>query len=113
MTHRAWLGTSFAIDDFVLPEPAEDNYVRYGIAQREVCPDTEREHVQFYIEFTRPVRMAHVKRIVADPAAHLEQRRGTRDQARQYCSKEETRKPGTQPQEVPLWIADLILFYTD
>lgn len=103
MASRSWLITSFALDDFVLPQPGDETALRYGIVQREVCPDTERPHYQGYLEFTRPVRFAHVKRICEDNAMHCETRKGTRDDARNYCRKEETRAPGFEPQEVGTW----------
>ncbi len=105
MVSRSWCGTSFAVQDFVLPQPTEENKVRYGVAQLEVAPDTGRQHVQFYLEFTTGVRMAHVKRIVDDHACHLEKRHGTRDQAREYCRKQDSRAPGAEPYEVGDWEA--------
>lgn len=105
MTARSYLVTSFALDGFVLPSPSEENAVRYAIAQRECCPDTQRTHIQAYVEFHRPVRLTHVQRVLGDPTAHCEPRRGSRDQARDYCRKLETRVADTQPQEVGHWKA--------
>lgn len=67
--------------------------VRYAVWQLERCPQTQRPHIQGYIEFNSPLRISAVKRIVGD-AAHLEQRRGTREQAREYCQKEDSRAAG-------------------
>lgn len=65
--------------------------VRYVVHQHELCPETARDHWQGYIEFNKAVRMAEVKRILADRGVHLEQRRGTRAEARAYCMKTDTR----------------------
>jgi len=50
------------------------------------------EHVQGYIEFSRVLRRNQV--IHGFNRAHLELRRGSRDQARDYCRKEDTRVCG-------------------
>lgn len=46
-------------------------------------------HYQGYVEFGQPVSMLQLKRNL--PTAHLERRKGTAQQARDYCMKEETR----------------------
>ncbi len=48
------------------------------------------EHFQGYIEFKRRLGMATVKRLLGG-RAHLEVRRGTQSQARDYCMKDDTR----------------------
>lgn len=49
-------------------------------------------HIQGYIEFTSPMRLNAVKKIL--PRAHLERRRGTAQQAADYCGKDDTRVDG-------------------
>jgi len=51
------------------------------------CP-----HLQGYIELTTPRRMSFLKKII--PRAHFERRRGTKKQAIEYVTKEETRVQG-------------------
>ena len=92
MTSRNWLFTSYKTEENF--DFSENESVRYAIWQKEKCPTTNREHWQGYIEFNNGYRMAYVKNILRDGAAHLEQRRGTREQARDYCSKEESRLEG-------------------
>jgi len=41
-----------------------------------------------------------VKRILGDPAAHLEARKGSAIEASEYCQKDESRKAGTLPVEL-------------
>jgi len=50
------------------------------------------DHIQGYVEFTQPVRMSHLKKLF--PTGHFEKRRGTRLQAVEYVTKEDTRKEG-------------------
>jgi len=50
-------------------------------------------HLQGYIEFNKPMRLAALKKI-SGAQAHWEVRRGTEAEAIAYCQKEETRKNG-------------------
>jgi len=50
------------------------------------------EHYQVYIEYKNPRKFTTIKNKF--PRAHIEPRKGTRSQAREYCSKEETRISG-------------------
>lgn len=68
-----------------------DSAVRYAIWQGETG-EQGTPHLQGYIEFTRPVRLPHCAVLI--PRAHFEPRRGTREQAIAYCSKQETRTCG-------------------
>lgn len=52
------------------------------------------KHIQGYIEFTKPVRMTVVKAVLVCQFAHVDPRRGNRQQALAYVSKEETRQSG-------------------
>lgn len=58
---------------------------RYMIYGREIG-EGGTPHLQGYVEFDAPKRMGAVSKML--PRAHLEKRRGTRDQARDYCMKE-------------------------
>lgn len=70
-----------------------------GVAyQREICPSTGRAHWQGYVEFARPVKRPQAQREIGDDKAHLESRKGTRQQAIEYATKEKTRLAGTEPQ---------------
>lgn len=77
----------------------EKENVKYAIWQLEVCPDTERKHVQGYMELPKVTRPGAAKKLFVEAFArtvHIEKRRGTREQAVKYCSKEESRAPGTE-----------------
>lgn len=62
--------------------------IRYAIYGKETCPTTGKVHWQSYIEFYKPCRIAGVKKIFGDKTLHAEVRRGTREEARDYCKKE-------------------------
>lgn len=76
--------------------------IKYCIFQREIGEKKETEHIQLYIEFTRGVEFERIKKWF--PYAHIESRKGSREQARLYCSKDETRKEGHQPIEIGEWL---------
>lgn len=52
-------------------------------------------HLQGVISFEKKVRPKNIFNF--SQAAHWEKMKGTFEQARDYCSKEDTRKPGSQP----------------
>lgn len=60
---------------------------RYHIYGYEIG-ENETPHLQGYIEFDKVVRLSGMKKLIA--RAHFEQRRGTREQAREYCMKDGT-----------------------
>lgn len=72
-----------------LPRVDRERYVSW---QREIAPTTGTPHIQGYIELDAPVRYAHIHR--AWPTAVLAVRRGTREQARDYTRKSESRDEG-------------------
>lgn len=84
--------------------PKYGPHVRYAVSQKEKCPTTGREHYQGYVEFTKPLRLAAAQAQLGEEKAHLEPRRGTREQARDYCKKLETRIE--DPQEHGTWIQE-------
>ena len=77
----------------------------YLVYQVEVSPTTGAFHIQGYVEFARSVRLNSAKKLLGDPAAHLEPRQGSRDQARAYCMKEDSRADHEQagPWEFGEW----------
>lgn len=79
--------------------PPMPEYVRYCVYQRECCPETQREHFQCYAEFSKLVKLGGLKKWL--PNAHFEERRGTREQARDYCMKRESRV--AEPVEYGSW----------
>lgn len=75
-------------------------YHRYSIFQKEKG-ESGTEHYQGYTEFENPVAWTALKKL--HTGIHVEQRRGTREEARDYCKKEDTQLEG--PFEIGTWIS--------
>lgn len=103
---RSAVFTSFdltRIYEWVLSKPIEVRYLTWNV---EIAPETGREHLQGYVEFFRPHRLNAIKQILGDDSMHIEPRRGTRDEARAYAQKEDTRHPDWETfYEIGEWIA--------
>lgn len=85
---QAWCLTFHEEYDFEVSCSNPDD-VKYFICGKEICPTTNKSHGQAYMELVRPMRMAGVKTLLGSDTVHCEPRRGTRDQARDYCMKED------------------------
>jgi len=92
MSHRAWCWTwnnpPTGEPDFTLPLHGKERYVVWQLEKG----DQGTPHFQGYIEMVSPTRLASMKDWL--PSAHFEPRRGTPQQARDYCMKEEGRLAG-------------------
>lgn len=94
MTQRSWCFTTYQ-------EPITTwKNIRYLIYQKEQCPSTNRIHYQGYCELNKSARLVTMKKYVGQ--GHYERRQGTRDQARAYCQKEDSRLE--QPKEIGTWL---------
>lgn len=90
---RGWCFTLFSFHAnhvLILRGLVERNDARYVIFGRERCPRSGRRHLQGYVYFQNPLRMAGVKSLLGDEfgGIHLESAKGTPEQNRVYCSKE-------------------------
>jgi len=72
-------------DEVQLRSPPE--HVRYMVYQHEVGEEGT-PHYQGYVELSKSVKLAGLKKWLT--RAHLEKRKGNRDQARAYCMKTDT-----------------------
>lgn len=82
--NRNWCFTCFE-----RPNP-DKSKLSYMVYQKEECPTTGREHYQGYVEFTDKHSIRTIKKIFNNEKIHLEVRRGTQEQAINYCKKKET-----------------------
>lgn len=98
---RNWCFTSYDLEAFKVPD--EHPKFRYCVYQTEECPISHRWHNQGYIEFNAAFGLRSVKEMLGDLTVHLEPRRGTRQQAREYCMKADSRVAG--PLEFGTWTA--------
>ena len=74
----------------------EDKGCYYLAANLEVCPSTGREHWQGVACFRTLQPAGKIRGMLGQPSAHVGQVSSLSD-AIAYCTKEETRKAGTQP----------------
>lgn len=88
-TATSWVTESFK------PQIASWAEHKFSVFQLEQCPDSDRFHLQGYSELKKPTRFTWLSAHWALMAsAHFEVRRGTRQQAIDYCKKEPTRVSG-------------------
>lgn len=93
---RSWLLTinnpveKGFIDDDTLKKYIEDiSGIKYAIFQLEKGEKEGTEHYQLFLNFNFGKRFSSVKKLF--PTSHIEKMKGTKEQARAYCSKEESR----------------------
>lgn len=88
MTSRAWCFTVNNPENErangQLFDATQPKHLRYACWQKEAGA-SGTVHLQGYMEFTQPVRLSALRASLH--GAHLEPRRGTREQARDYCRK--------------------------
>lgn len=84
----SWLFTAYDPEPWAF-EPLK--YVKYYVAQHEMCPKTERLHLQGYIELEKRKTLGGLKKLLNSKTTHFEKRRGSQLQAIQYCTKPDTR----------------------
>lgn len=86
----------------LLANLVEAGTLSYAIFQEEICPDTSNHHFQgFVIISGQRQRFSALKKILdpvrkAKSGIHLAACNGSPEQNRAYCSKEESRMPGTE-----------------
>jgi hypothetical protein len=100
MARKCW---TFTINNYTpvelayLKEEKED--VRYIVFQEEIG-EKGTPHLQGYVQFSRKLRMKAAKTVLGCQRMHLEGSRGSPDQNRTYCTKDDTRKEGSEPFEL-------------
>lgn len=77
----------------VITQWGEESNIRYLVFQKE-SGEEGTPHYQGYVEFKTKRTMAQVKTALGSTRVHLEQRRGTPQEADDYCQKEESRLEG-------------------
>lgn len=96
---RYWLFTSFNpvfLENHaaIFEELISKDELTYGVYQIEKCPNTEKEHIQGYFIFSTRKRISSIKKLLGDNQIHLEKRKGSHQQAKDYCTKDESRLHG-------------------
>jgi hypothetical protein len=70
--------------------------IKYIVCQPELSQEGNL-HLQGYAEFKRPIRRLAAATELGLVGAHLEARRGTQEEAIQYCEKQDSRLPDADP----------------
>ena len=79
---RSYCFTCYSIERFAELMNIEHRYIVIG---REICPKTNRKHLQGYIYFENPRSFKAVKKLFGN--AHIERCAGTAEENRNYCIK--------------------------
>lgn len=84
----------FAGEGQELPDSPQDfpDFFQACVWQHERCPSTGRLHAQMYAEFNRRVELSTLQNWW--PGLHVEVSRGSAEQNKKYCTKDETRVAG-------------------
>lgn len=84
----------FAGDGQQLPDSPQDfpDFFQAAVWQHERCPRTGRLHAQMYAEFNKRVELSTLQNWW--PGLHVEVSRGSAEQNKKYCTKEESRVSG-------------------
>jgi len=101
---RAWCITVFVSDVVTLQSFVDSvgfKKADFAVAQAEIAPTTGREHVQAFVYFPNARSFKAVKDEFKIFNPHIEAAKGTVQDNVVYCTKVESRKPGT----VPRWNA--------
>lgn len=89
---RSWCFTTFNVEKYEEWKNIKiDNNITYMVYQEEKCGKTGKLHLQGYLEYKNPTTMSMIKRILNDESVHLETRKGTKEQASNYCKKDDTK----------------------
>lgn len=92
MGSRSWLVTIPGNHIEILrPLPSG---MRYACWQQEKGKNTGYLHLQAYMELTKPQRLSWIKKKLNRDDIHCEPRKGSREEARAYCMKTDTRVEG-------------------
>lgn len=93
MTSRNWLCTNWNLEEKISPiEKIDMTKIKYFVGQLEEGKKKKGQHFQFYLVLHKPNRLSYVKKMF--PSAHIEKRKGSHEQAKAYCTKEEGRVSG-------------------
>lgn len=82
---KSWVYTAFNLT-VALIKSLQDLIVTCHIAVREICPDTQREHIQGYFILKKNLTLRQLKALT-DNSIHFELRAGSHEQAWDYCCK--------------------------
>lgn len=85
---RNWCFTDFELLNLETIYAENSDIIRYMCWGAEVCPQTERQHYQGWIQFRNKKRMGGVKTLFRTKKIHVESCRGSPEQNDTYCKKD-------------------------
>lgn len=85
---RNWVFTDYTLDDFRQQFFDVSNQFRYLCFGKELCPKTQREHHQGWLQFKDHVPLSTCKGRLGVPSVHLEIMRGSCDESERYVTKD-------------------------
>lgn len=85
--YRNFCFTSFDVSDKFKShlENVDVKYITYG---NEICPESKTKHLQGYCELQTRRTLKSIKKLFMQNQLHIENRKGTAVQARDYCHKD-------------------------
>lgn len=89
-----WAFTAYTLNIF---EGWQCAYMTHLVYQVELCPKTQRPHLQGFIKFTKHIRRRQLQRLMDSPGLHCAPALGSPEENRVYCTKEKSRMPNTDP----------------
>lgn len=98
---RAWMFTYFLKEEEqwdIISSTCLIEKIKYIIVNHELTQENKR-HLQGYVYTNNSVRLTGIKKIINLDGAHFEMRKGTHKEAKEYCSKMDSRAPDTSPYE--------------
>lgn len=106
---RNFFGTCFKTENEMMTDELWNSLketVKYIVYQREICPKTEREHFQWFINFHKPQRVTGLW--TAFPMLVGEHIEHAKDPLHciNYCKKDDTRKENHIPTEYGKYVAE-------
>jgi hypothetical protein len=78
--------------------------IAFFVCQHEIAPTTGAHHWQCYIEMTSSVRVGHLRQLFREPNLFLAARKGTPEDARNYCMQGYKRAPGPTSAVGPFYV---------
>lgn len=85
---RNWCFTDFELLDWPQIYKRDSMMIRYICIGSEICPETNRKHIQGWVQFNKPKRLSRVKSLFGTKKIHLEQCRGDEFSNDNYCKKD-------------------------
>lgn len=89
---RNWCFTDYENLDFDKIYKENIDLIRYLNVGKEICPTTNKEHNQGWIQFRNKKRMNGVKKVFGTKKLHLEMCRGSELDNDKYCAKDGNNK---------------------